>query len=59
MAGDLGNGYLKTIQWGKKIHLTMPETILLSQSNKNLESNTPLVSSIVPFYNRKKCWVLQ
>ena len=52
--GNLGNGYLKTIQWGKKIHLTMPETILLSQSNKNLEYNTPLVSSIVPFYNRKE-----
>ena len=52
--GTLGNAYLKTIQWGEKVHLNTPEAILLSQSNKKIRSNEPLVSSIVPCFNRKK-----
>tara|TARA_B100000427_G_scaffold328603_1_gene342134 strand:- start:459 stop:2198 length:1740 start_codon:yes stop_codon:yes gene_type:complete len=52
--GPLGNAYLKTINWGGKVSLNKPEKILLSESQKEIKSNEPLVSSIVPCYNRKE-----
>ena len=52
--GFLGNSYLKEINWGKKVYLKNPEIHILSQSLGKTKSDEPLVSSIVPCYNRKK-----
>ena len=51
--GFNGNAYLKNIQWGRKVLLQNPEIITLSQAEKKVNFDGPLVSSIVPFYNRK------
>ncbi len=52
--GFLGNSYLKEIEWGNKIYLDNPEINILHQSLREIKSSKPLVSSIVPCYNRKK-----
>ena len=52
--GFVGNSYLKDIKWGDKVFLKNPEITILSQANKKHESGIPLVSSIVPCYNRKE-----
>ena len=52
--GYIGNSYLKDIKWGNKVFLKSPEITIMSQSNKKNDYNSPLVSSIVPCYNRKE-----
>ena len=52
--GFLGNAYLKDIEWGKKVYLKSPEINVLAQSVRKIKSKMPLVSTIVPCYNRKK-----
>ena len=52
--GFLGNAYLKDIEWGKKVFLKSPEINVLAQSVRKIKSKMPLVSTIVPCYNRKK-----
>ena len=52
--GFLGNAYLKEIKWGSKIYLENPSINILSQSLGKTRLDKPLVSSIVPCYNRKE-----
>tara|TARA_B100000242_G_scaffold212289_1_gene154471 strand:- start:161 stop:1732 length:1572 start_codon:yes stop_codon:yes gene_type:complete len=52
--GFLGNTYLKEIKWGNKVYLENPSINISSQSLGKLRSNKPLVSSIVPCFDRKK-----
>ena len=50
-------GFLETlakeIEWGKRF-LEKPKIEILSQSVRKIKSTYPLVSSIVPCYNRKQ-----
>ena len=52
--GFIGNAYLKDIKWGDKVFLKNPKITILSQANKKHDSDSPIVSSIVPCYNRKE-----
>ena len=52
--GFIGNAYLKDINWGNKVFLKGPKITIISQANKKHDYKSPLVSSIVPCYNRKK-----
>ena len=52
--GFIGNAYLKDINWGNKVFLKSPKITIISQANKKHDYKSPLVSSIVPCYNRKK-----
>ena len=52
--GFIGNSYLKDIKWGNKVFLESPKITIVSQANKKYDSDNPLVSSIVPCYNRKE-----
>ena len=52
--GFIGNAYLKNIKWGDKVFLKNPKITILSQANKKHDSDSPMVSSIVPCYNRKE-----
>ena len=52
--GYLGNSYLKDINWGNKVFLKSPKITLISQATKKHAYESPLVSSIVPCYNRKE-----
>ena len=52
--GFLGNGYLKEIKWGGKVHLEDSKMTIMSQSSGKTKSDRPLVSSIIPCYNRKE-----
>ena len=52
--GYIGNSYLKDINWGNKVFLKSPKITIISQANKKHDYKSPLVSSIVPCYNRKE-----
>lgn len=52
--GFIGNAYLKDIKWGDKVFLKRPKVTILSKANKKHQIDGPLVSSIVPCYNRRE-----
>jgi len=52
--GYKGNAYLKDINWGEKIYLNEPKYSILSEKNTIIKHRIPLVSTIIPCFNRKK-----
>ena len=52
--GYKGNFYLKDIKWGAKVHLLQTKYSVLSEKKSFIKSDKPLISTIIPCFNRKK-----
>ena len=52
--GYKGNFYLKDIKWGAKVHLLQTKYSVLSEKKSFIKSDKPLISTVIPCFNRKK-----